>query len=84
MIECLTGEYLRALNTMGDSSSPLIDYIFQVCVVILQDIAQALGTSYEAVNIWIFVIIWPTLTIAMLLWIIKLTLNLRKLKRITS
>jgi hypothetical protein len=62
-MECLTEEYLRALTTLGDSGGPTIDYIFKLCVVLLTDLAQFLGTSYEAINIWIFVVIWPILTI---------------------
>ena len=80
--ECLTGEYLKALTTLGDSGGPTIDYIFKLCVVLLTDLAQFLGTSYEAINIWIFVIIWPILTLYLILRVILLRVRLRRYQSI--
>lgn len=77
-MECLTGEYLRALTTLGDSGGPTIDYIFKLCVVLLTDLAQFLGTSYEAINIWIFVIIWPILTLYLFFRVIVLRVKLKR------
>lgn len=77
--ECLTGEYLKALTTLGDSGGPTIDYIFKLCVVLLNDLAQFLGTSYEAINIWIFVIIWPILTLYLIFRVILLRRKVRQL-----
>jgi len=81
-MECLTGEYLRALTTLGDSGGPTIDYIFKLCVVLLTDLAQFLGTSYEAINIWIFVIIWPILTLYLIFQVILLRLKVRQLQHL--
>jgi len=36
---------------------------FNVCVYILENIAYVLGITYEEINVWIFCIIWPILTI---------------------
>jgi hypothetical protein len=80
--ECLTGEYLKALTTLGNSGAPTIDYIFKLCVVLLTDLAQFLGTSYEAINIWIFVIIWPILTLYLILRVILLRVRLRRCQSI--
>ena len=80
--ECLTGEYLKALTTLGDSGGPTIDYIFKLCVVLLTDLAQFLGTSYEAINIWIFVIIWPILTLYLIFRVILLRLKVRQLQHL--
>ena len=82
-MECLNAEYFRALTTLGDSESPLIDAIFRFCVLILQKSSAFLGMSYEAINIWIFVVIWPAFTIVMFVWIIKLKLQLRSSEKIT-
>lgn len=62
-MECLTAEYFAALTTLGASGDATIDYIFMMCVALLTDLAKFLGISYEEVNIWIFVVIWPILTI---------------------
>ena len=40
-------------------NSNLINTIFDWCVNFLMNVATAIGTSYEALNVWIFVIIIP-------------------------
>lgn len=52
-------EYERALSTMGDSGIQWIDTLFRWCVVILVDLADALGVSYEALNVYLFVFLLP-------------------------
>jgi len=49
----------------------VIDYIFYLCVDILVWLAKVTGTTYEFVNIVIFVIGYP-LFVIILLWIIYL------------
>lgn len=74
----INSENLNAFNTMGESGIHWIDLVFKVCVIALVDLASLLGVSYEAINIWIFVIIWPILTIYIILRIIFLKHKLRK------
>ena len=45
----------------------MIDYLFYLCVDILVWIANFTGTSYEFVNIVIFVVGYPLFAIALLL-----------------
>lgn len=52
-------EYERALTTLGDSGSHWIDALFFWCVVLLVDVANLLGISYEALNIYLFVFFLP-------------------------
>ena len=40
-------------------NSNLINTIFDWCVNFLMNVATAIGTSYEALNVWIFVILIP-------------------------
>tara|TARA_R110000796_G_scaffold58375_2_gene134732 strand:- start:1441 stop:1713 length:273 start_codon:yes stop_codon:yes gene_type:complete len=80
LFEEITNHYQQALSTMGGSGIDWIDTVFRMCVILLVDLAGLLGISYEEINIWIFVIIWPALTILGLVWIIFLTFRLRKLK----
>ena len=40
-------------------NSNLINTIFDWCVNFLMNVAAAIGTTYEALNVWIFVIIIP-------------------------
>ena len=54
---------------MGESGNDLLDFMFKICVIVLVDIAQFLGITYEALNIILFVIIQPALTLLFLvLW----------------
>ena len=56
-------KYTQAINTTGESGVNWIDTIFRICVYMLVDLANLIGISYEAINIWIFVIIQPLLII---------------------
>ena len=62
-------KYTQALYSMGESGVGWVDTIFKICVYILVDLADLIGISYEAINIWIFVIIQPLLIlIFFVLW----------------
>ena len=65
-------KYIDAYNTMGNSGFELIDFVFKICVIILVDLAELLGLSYEALNIIIFIIIQPALIVLFfILWRIE-------------
>lgn len=49
---------------------------FNDCVYILESIAYILGITYEEINVWVFCIIWPILTI----WLAYMAFG-RKIKR---
>ena len=74
----LDGEYFRALKTVGGSGVNWIDAIFRYCVVLLVNMAKVLGISYEALNIWVFIIVQPLIILFMIIWVLRLR---RKLKR---
>ena len=71
-------EYFRALKTMGGSRINWIDAIFRYCVVLLVDLAKVLGISYEALNIWVFIIIQPLLIVFLLGWVLRLRRQVTK------
>ena len=74
----LDGEYFRALKTVGGSGVNWIDAIFRYCVVLLVNMAKVLGISYEALNIWVFIIVQPLIILFLFIWVLRLR---RKLKR---
>ncbi len=49
----------------------MIDYIFYLCVDILVWLAKLTGTSYELINIIIFIILYPLILLFLLIVIIK-------------
>jgi len=54
-------KYIDAYNSMGNSGFELIDFVFKLCVIVLVDLANLIGISYEAINIIIFVFLQPAL-----------------------
>ena len=56
-------KYIDAYNTMGNSGFELIDFVFKICFIVLVDLAELLGLSYEALNIIIFIIVQPALIV---------------------
>ena len=62
-------KYIDAYNSMGNSGFELIDFVFKVCVIVLLDLANLVGISYEAINIIIFVFLQPALILLFfILW----------------
>ena len=58
----------------------LIDIIFDWCVEILIYWAKVFGISYNEINVYIFCIIWPILTLFLIGIIIYQQLKILKLK----
>ena len=79
--EGLDGEYFRALKTVGGSGINWIDAIFRYGVVLLVNFAKILGISYEELNIWVFIIIHPLITLILFIWVLSLY---RKIKKLNS
>jgi hypothetical protein len=60
----------------------MIHTIFQLCVALLVWLADLLGISYEAVNVWIFCVLWPLFTVFLIclaLWQRRTISRLRRL-----
>jgi hypothetical protein len=62
------------------SGVPLIDACFDLCVDILMWLADLFGVSYNTINIWIFCILWPLLTLGLMLVVLRQHREIRKLK----
>ena len=61
---------------MANSGIEWIDITFDFCVSFLYDIGFFLGITYEEINVWLFVVIWPLLTLIMFAEIIRLRLKI--------
>lgn len=48
-----------------------MDQIFDWCVNVLVYWANIFGITYKEINVWVFVIIWPILTIALVAIIVR-------------
>ena len=58
----------------------MVDYFFYLCVDILAWIAKVTGTTYELVNVIIFVIGYPLFVIILILIIFNQSKKIKKLR----
>ena len=77
----LEGAYKQAFVTMGESGIGWIDVVFRFCVIVLVEGAKAIGVTYEELNVWLFVIILPTVMIISLTLNIFITIKLRHARK---
>ena len=60
----------------------MIDAIFNGCVLLLLFLADQLGVSYEAINVWIFVVIWPVITLTLMATVVRQWMLTRELLQV--
>ena len=58
-----------------------MDAIFDWCVGVLVYFAGVFGITYKEINVWVFVIIWPILTLILIASIIVQQVRIRRLQR---
>ena len=59
----------------------MVEEIFDWCVNVLVYWANMIGISYKEINIWVFVIVWPILTLVMIGIIVWQQRIIRTLKK---
>ena len=57
--------------------SATINAYFSWCVHFLQDMSAWVGISYQELNVWVFVVIHPLITLLLAYWIIRLRRRLK-------
>lgn len=60
--------------------SDFIKYIFHLCVVLLQKLAEFFGTDYYTINVILFCVLVPVLFILLIIYIFHLRRKIKKLK----
>jgi branched-subunit amino acid ABC-type transport system permease component len=58
----------------------MTDAVFDGCVLLLLFLADLLGMTYKAINVWIFVIIWPAFTLTLIAIVVWQRLQIRRLQ----
>jgi uncharacterized membrane protein len=66
--------------TMAGSGILWVDNLFNSCVLFLVQIASLLGITYEELNVYLFCIAWPTITVYLMLRIMYLKWKVKWLK----
>jgi len=61
------------------SGNEIIDFLFDLCVKILLWLADLFGVSYNTINIWIFCIIWPIITLFLIVLVVRQHLRIKQL-----
>ncbi len=59
----------------------MVDRIFQWCVDFLVWLAAATGTTYKQINVIIFCVIWPLLTIALVVMCLVQAAQIKRLRK---
>ena len=57
---------------MASSGIPWNDNVFDWSVIALVECAKLLGITYKEINVWLFCVAWPLVTLAMVAVIVKL------------
>jgi len=57
----------------------MIEAIFDWCVRLLVFLAAQLGMTYKEINVWIFVIIWPIVTLVLIALVVLQQLRIHSL-----
>ena len=67
---------------MANSGIVWIDAVFDFCVILLVDAAKILGITYEEINVWLFDVIWPLLSLVLFAEVIRLRMKISLKKNI--
>ena len=59
----------------------MMDQIFDWCVNVLVYWASVFGITYKEINVWVFVIIWPILTVILIGIIVVQQRRIRQLSK---
>ena len=57
----------------------MMDQIFDWCVRVLVYWAEMFGITYKEINVWVFVILWPILTVILIGVIVMQQRRIRQL-----
>ena len=59
----------------------MMDQIFDWCVRVLVYWAGVIGITYKEINVWVFVIVWPILTVILIGVIVVQQRKIRQLSK---
>ena len=66
---------------MANSGIEWIDITFNFCVRLLYDVGGVLGITYEEINVWLFVVIWPIASLILFAEVIRLRLKVNTMRK---
>ena len=66
---------------MANSGIGWIDTIFNWAVIALYQVADLMGITYEEINVWLFCVAWPVVTLVLVYVAFSLFRQNRRLRR---
>jgi hypothetical protein len=66
---------------MANSGIEWIDITFNFCVRLLYDVGGLIGVTYEEINVWLFVVIWPIASLVLFAEVIRLRLKVNTMTK---
>ena len=66
---------------MANSGIAWIDTIFDWAVIALYQVASVMGITYEEINVWLFCVAWPVVTLVLTYVAFSLFRQNRRLRR---
>ena len=66
---------------MANSGIGWIDTIFNWAVIALYQVAGLMGITYEEINVWLFCVAWPVVTLVLAYVALSLFRQNRRLRR---
>ena len=66
---------------MANSGIAWIDTIFDWAVIALYQVTGLMGITYEEINVWIFCVAWPVVTLVLVYVALSLFRQNRRLRR---
>jgi len=66
---------------MANSGIAWIDTIFDCAVIALYQVAGLMGITYEEINVWLFCVAWPVVTVLLAYVALSLFRQNRRLRR---
>ena len=66
---------------MANSGIAWIDTIFDWAVIALYQAASVMGITYEEINVWLFCVAWPVVTLVLVFVALSLFRQNRRLRR---
>ena len=66
---------------MANSGIYWIDTIFDWAVIALYQVAGLMGITYEEINVWLFCVAWPVVTLVLAYMALSLFRQNRRLRR---
>ena len=75
----ILSSFLAATAMPLKESGTWVDGVFDWCVDLLLSTAAKLGVSYNAINVWVFCILWPLFTLTLIALVFYQRAQIRRL-----